>query len=390
VTLFSVGQSLLLALEDRTRASGTFVTRAGPALLAPDSNLYLSLAASSESLLGSPWPRMLYPLLLSVGNALGNATLFVVVLQSVAAVLAGLALHTVTAQATNEFGGVAASAVLLVNPLTAQWVRFILTDLLFLCLIIAAVVFASRFQEDLDRRAGAGVLISGVLALMLRPNGVLVLGSGLACLVLARSATRSGRATAFRLLSVSFVTALVLIAAAGASGPPAEGTLTSQFYDGIVVEGTDDVRVTITMPPHDDRDDKSIRPVAQYIARHPVAALRLVLARPLVEVTQLRPHYPMPINLAVGIIMLTLIAVSVVGSVDTRAKILRRTGAMFALPLLALIGATFASPEGRYGWAPLIALAPLAGIGVARVGECILGLVRPEVSAGGQVTGTDA
>ncbi len=369
--LFAVGQLLLFLLEDRTRASGTYVTPQGIALIAPDSRTYLSMAESIPSILSAPWPRWGYPSLLLVGDLLGNATLFIVLLQSVAAILAGFVLHTVSVRSSNEYGGIAASAALLLNPLTAQWVRFVHTDLLFLCLVVAAVGLAVRHFDVGDRRGASGLVLVGIAATLLRPNGVLVLGAAVACIVMARQQPRRSPARLAQFLGVWVVTAVLLFAAADASGPPAEGSIPSQLYGGVVVEGTDHVRVTIAMPAAVNPEDDSLRAAASYAIRHPLATLRLGTARMLVEIAQVRRHYTSLTNLAVAAVMLLFFSLLAAGAFDPRSARLRRIGMYFSVPLLLLIGATFAVPEGRYGWAPLIALAPLAGVGAGRAAESL-------------------
>ena len=91
------------------------------------------------------------------------------------------------------------------------------------------------------------------------------------------------------------------------------------------------------------------------------------MTRVVVELAQVRPHYPNAVNVAVGSAMAFLLVALLLGAFHARARRLREVGITVALPLLLLIGATFAVPEGRYGWAPLVALLPLAGVGAERV-----------------------
>ena len=369
LVLFANGQALLLVLAERTRASGAFVTRQGLALLAPDSNYYLGLSASLETVLEAPWTRWGYPLLLLLGDRLGSATTFIVILQSAVAILVGVALQATVARTAGPVGGLVAGAAFLVNPLTAQWVRFVLTDFLFFSLVLTAVLLTLRYSTEarhLQATGAIGAALAAVGATMLRPNGVLVLGATAVCIVALRAKQRR-RATRGALQAAVWVlTGSLLMVAAEASGPPAEGSTASQLYDGVVIEGTEATRFTITMPVAADPEDESMRAAALYAARHPLPTLGLALARIAAEIAQVRPHYSRFTNLAVTLVILPYLLLIAIGLSDPRAAELRRICLTFAVPLLLLIGATFAVPEARYGWAPLLALAPLAGVGAAR------------------------
>lgn len=157
--------------------------------------------------------------------------------------------------------------------------------------------------------------------------------------------------------------AIALGLGTAATGPPAEGTFDAQLRAGVVIEGTEEVRTTIGMPPSDRQG------VIGYAADHPVATARLFLARVLTEVAQVRRHYPPLVNIAVGTAVAGLALLASIGLLVPRGAALRAPTLLVALPLMAIVGATFAVPEGRYGWAGLVALAPAAGIGAAAIIE---------------------
>lgn len=364
--LFLVGQAVLLALGSWTRASGTFVTTEGIALISPDSRTYLSIAGSPSEILSQPWTRWAYPFLLYVVELTGFGLSLLVVLQAIALVLATVLLHTMTAEAAGERSGLIVAAIMLANPLVAQWVRFALTESLMLTGLIVAMWFATRPSLATERTSVIGLIAVGVLLSMLRPNGVLVLGAGIAVVVATRSRHSSRSRRLCNLATVWAATGVLVGASAVVSGPPGEGSITSQLYGGVVIEGTAEVRTTINMPEAADADDERTSAAIEYALSNPAAVTRLALTRIVVELAQVRPHYPTVVNAAIGIAMALLLAAFVLGASDPRAIRLREVGLTFALPLLILIGATFAVPEGRYGWVPLVALLPLAGAGTDR------------------------
>lgn len=381
IVLFATGQLALLLLGERTRAAGTFVTSDGITLLAPDSRTYLSIAETPASIFAQPWTRWIYPLVLHAGDLIGFGPSLVVGVQAIAIITAAVLLHTMTAEVAGERSGLIAATILLVNPLSAQWVRFALTETFMLAGVIAAVWFGTR-RELAERRGPIVGLVSVGLALsLLRPNGVLVLGAGVAVIVLARSGHLPRRSRWLRAGAVWVVTGVLLGASAVVSGPPAEGNIAAQLYSGVVIEGTEEVRTFVPMPAPTDAADESVRAAIGFAVSNPISVARLAATRLVVELAQVRPHYPNAVNLAIGVAMAMLLVVMVLGASDRGARRLRGVSLTVALPLMLLIGATFAVPEGRYAWAPLGALLPLAGIGTER----ILTALRPSRARRGAV-----
>lgn len=358
----AAGQALLVALRPVTRASSDGVTASGVALLSADSVGYLDLAASADWLTETPWNRLLYIVLLRIGDAFGDPATFVVALQLVALVVASTIAHRLATDVAGRWAGVAATSVLAVNPLVAQWARFVLTEILFFALIIAVLWAGRRVLANAEDGWSALLLVAlGLLPALLRPNGILVLGSALTILALR---ARFGPRALLILLTWAMV-AVGLWSGLMAAGQPAERSLTEQLHGGIVVEGADHVRTTVTMPAPLDLTDSSMGAALDYALQHPVATVRLATTRIAVESAQTRRHYPRPVNLAVGIAMIALFVLAAIGATQPRSRTLVRAALILGLPLLLMVGATFATPEGRYGWSYLTLLAPLGGIGSA-------------------------
>jgi len=357
-----LGQGLLNALGSVTRASSEGVQVDGIGLLSADSVVYLELAASDAWPLDTPWNRSLYIALLRVGGLLGDATTFIVVVQILALVVAA-ALAFRTAQSIGgPVAGAIAAIVVAVNPLTAQWARFVLTETLFIGLMLTVLWATHQLLERVHRRHVPVVLVTATtLAALLRPNGIMVLGGALTLLVLERTHRRRG----VLLLGVWTMVIVGLTAGLIAAGHPSERTITEQLHAGVVIEGAEHVVMTIAMPAPRDHEDTTLIAGLRYAVRHPIAVLRLALTRIIVEVAQARTHYPPPVNVAVGTAMVLLLGTALLGAREPAARSLRRAVVVLGAPILLLVGATFATPEGRYGWGALILLAPLAGVGTA-------------------------
>jgi 4-amino-4-deoxy-L-arabinose transferase-like glycosyltransferase len=362
--LLVLGQGILVLLGPLTRAADPLGGAADLALLAADSDLYLSRSADLTDIAAMPWTRWTYLLLLHVGHLLGDAAQFVVIVQVIAAIVAGALLHHLGTSLAGPSAGWVSAAVLLVNPMTAQWVRFVLTETLAYTLIVVLLWSAWRLASTASRRAPVTCsLVTAILVTFLRPNGLLLLGSALTLIILS---TQRGRTRAALILAVWGAVASGMFLALEATGQPAEGTFASQLYDGVIVEGAEHVRTVRPMPTPADRDEVSNRAAVEYGFDHPLAVTQLIVSRVAVESIQVRRHYPSVVNLAFGSAMLVLLVASAAGWRDPRTTLLRRPVVVLGLPLMALVGLTFAVPEGRYGWAYLVLLSPLAGVGTAR------------------------
>ncbi len=366
----AAGQALLAALRPMTRASSDGVTSSGIALLSADSVGYLSLATSADWLTATPWNRLLYIALLRIGQGSGDPANFIVAVQLIALVLASAIAHRLATDLAGRWAGLAATLVLAVNPLVAQWAQFVLTETLFFTLIMATLWAGRRVLINAEDRRSALLLATlGLLAALLRPNGVLVLGSALTIV----SLRTTGRRRVLLILLTWAVVGVGLWSGLMAAGQPAERSLTEQLHGGIVVEGADHVRTAMTMPAPRDPADVSMGAAFEYILRHPVATTRLAVTRVTVESVQVRRHYPRAVNLAVGLAMSLLFVLAAAAATQQRCRALLRAALLVGVPLLLMVGATFATPEGRYGWGYLVLLAPLGGIGFATV------LRRPHV-----------
>lgn len=363
--LLSVGQLFLLLVAPLTRASGTFSEIRGLAILVPDSKGYLQSAASLEGVFSWQWMRVGYPFLLYVVGIFGDPAQLIIVVHVIALLVAATMLQSHLDGLVGGVPATFATAVLLVNPMTAQWVRIVTTESVFFALVIIISVLSHKILAgSRSPTIWVGYFTAACFALITRPNGIFVLSSALALLLVA---CMRGRVRVLALVSFWLIVLAVLPAFNAAVGPPSEGSLTSQLYDGVVVEGTDHVRVTIEMPTPREATDESSTAAIRYAVEHPLATMRLGTTRVAYETLQMRPHYPAVVNIAFGAAMLAYLIAAALGWRQPGARISRSIFLTLGIPLLLLTAATFAVPESRYGWAYLLPLAPLSTFGIARV-----------------------
>jgi len=362
--LLALGQSALLLVAPLTRANGTFAQRSGPAVLVPDSAVYLDPQSLSD-VFALPWTRWGYPLLLSLGGTSAESALGAVIVNALALFGGGYVIHRVTKARSGSAAALVAAAIVVANPMTAQWVRIVSTEAVFFGTVAIITGLGIRVLGGTARWSDKAVLLlMALLAAFTRPNGFLV---ATAALIISASAQRPGLRRSLMTAAVFATAALLLPFAYTATGPPSEGSLTQQLYTGVVVEGTEHVRMTIAMPEPVDPDDTTLGAAARFALSHPLATARLAGARLAVETAQVRRHYPAVVNIAFAFAMLLLAGSVAVGWGDARSRHARTVSLVIGTPLMLLTMATFAVPEGRYGWAYLLPLAPIAGTGIDRV-----------------------
>lgn len=117
--LLSVGQLFLLLVAPLTRASGTFSEIRGLAILVPDSKGYLQSAASLEGVFSWQWMRVGYPFLLYVVGIFGDPAQLIIVVHAIALLVAATMLQSHLDGLVGGVPATFATAVLLVNPMTA-------------------------------------------------------------------------------------------------------------------------------------------------------------------------------------------------------------------------------------------------------------------------------
>jgi hypothetical protein len=374
--LVIIGQALLIALGPLTRASRAYGGSAGTggtALLSSDSEYYLGLAQMQGSFGSIPLTRIAFPSILRLGSHLGSAETFAVAVNVLAMILAGAALYQMgVAYGGTRSAGILTSAAFTVNPLTAQWVRFVLTETLNYTLTIGMIWAITRFSAQRSPRTALFAILMGVLLALLRPNGALVLAGGLAALFAITSrAARPVRARRVLLHALIWTSAL-LFAFMGSREPdprvPAtSAVITDRLYNGVVVEGTPEVLVTTSMPPAHDLAEATFTGALRYVLDHPIAVAKLGILRVGYETIQLRPHYPTIVNVAIGIGFTAFLLFVALGARVTRSRALQTTVLLISIPQMALVAATFAVPESRYGWTYLVTWCVWAGIGADRL-----------------------
>lgn len=279
----------------------------------------------------------------AISAFLGVGTAGVVGLQIAVAALAALALYDLGRQLSGRLAGLLASGALILNVEIAWWHTYVLTDSLYISLVVLSTWFIHR-AVDRGRwwYGAAAVLVFG--AALLRPNGwILVPVGGVYGVFRTRESRwlRWGAAT---------VAVLAFLAGAAFIGPFRRAIQAEnpglELQRGTVIEGYDGWRLPMPIEPSDFREGwvGSLG----YAVRHPWSSARLAVCRIAAELLHARPMYSARHNVVVVLVVLALYPFAVFGCLRLRRAPLARLLGMVIASHLLIVALTFADWDGRF------------------------------------------
>jgi len=328
----------------------------------PDSSVLLSAALRLPELKAEHVTKLVVLVLLRVDAAMGLEGWGLVAVQVIMLGVASVATGLFVAARWGRRAGSLAAAALALNPQITQWAKTIMTDSLFMSMMVLLVLVLARVIEQRDPRALALVLGLAFLAVLLRPNG---LGAAVGVLFVLTMLLPRLRLLAATLGLVS-IAAVVVLSPVFVTPGGEENTLAARTYEGLVIWVAPD-DVSISMPAPADPTDLSNTALVRYAAAHPAAVLNLGLQRVAWELIQVRAHYPRLVNLITGMLMVAVAGLTAVGAYAARGSSLNRAVVPVCVGLALVIAATWAIAEGRFGWAMMATWAPWIGIGLDRL-----------------------
>ncbi|MCP9783293.1 hypothetical protein KBY83_08155 [Cyanobium sp. WKJ7-Wakatipu] len=302
-------------------------------VLVPDSGFYLDGAKRFPLLLPQQRTYLGMILYLRLCSFLGPAAWLAVVGNAAAVWLASLALWQIAARWAGPRAGWIAAGIWLLNPLTAQWTRYVLTEPLFYSAVIGWLWLALF-------RPGWPLLIFSGIAGSLRPNAFTLLAAAITWIFALRVRPGSRAVLLIALGWTGLLAALVLVAPLVS---PVAMKVPQLIAQGTVIHSHPELDVSM--------------------ASGPLAILRLMALRIAWELGQWRPWYSLRFNLFIVVSMFAFYAVSLRGAWLTRGSRLFWAVVLVSLPSMAVIAATWAIHEGRFGWWFLVAWIPWAAIG---------------------------
>jgi 4-amino-4-deoxy-L-arabinose transferase-like glycosyltransferase len=278
--------------------------------------------------------------LIAFCQMIGSGLPGVVAVQLMMAGLAALALYDLGRRLHGESAGLFAAGLFAANPDIARWNAYILTDSLYISLVILAVWSTHKAFE---RRRYWYVLAAAVLvaATLIRPNGsVLVLVSLLyLCSGIKRRRLRYLAIAAILLASILSALALLRFYTLHYGDNPA----TALRY-GITGISEWDVR----MPSEPGPFAGEWTDLIGYVARHPFASLRLGATRVAIELIHARPFFSFKHNALLLLSLPVIYLLALVGLRLSRNRSLVRLVVLTIVAHLAVVAATYADWDGRF------------------------------------------
>ena len=340
---------------------------------APDTEGYLLAAANLPSLEAHHVTKLAYLGLLRLDQALALQGWGVVAIHVLMLVAGGTVLLRYLLARWTRRVGLIGVAVLVLNPNITQWTKVLLTESVFMALLVIIVVLLASER----RRSILGGAFLGVLAALVRPNGI-----GALLGVSAVVASRMPRARLVTFLVASSAIAVTVVATPAFQSPGgSENTLAARTYEGLVIWAEPhDVR--ITMPTSSTPDDLTNTAVIRYAMEHPVAVAELGVRRIVAELTQVRPHYPMVVNVIIAMQMVVFFSLASIGLVRARRDPITPSILAVSAGLLLAIAGTWAIAEGRFGWAMFATWSPWVAIGAEAVWSRTERLLGPTRTGG--------
>jgi len=265
----------------------------------------------------------------------------VVFIQLLFAAAAAVALYDIGRRLHGRVAGLFAAGLYVANPDIARWNAFILTDSLYISLVILSVwcVHTAALRKRYWYITAAAALCAAALV---RPNGLFLLAVAVLYLVSRAIEHKSLRRVAVSALVLAFV--LGAFAASrffqGGSKDHPEATL----RNGIT--GINEWRVPMPSDPAPVEGEGAA--VFSYVARHPLASFRLGITRVFVELIHVRPFYSFRHNLVLLMSLPFLYLLALMGLKVQRDRSLTRLLLLAIGSQLFVVAITFADSDGRF------------------------------------------
>jgi len=285
-----------------------------------------------------------YIALLAASTAAGFGAGGVVALQIVMAAVATVLLYELGRRVAYPSVGIIAAGLFVLNVDIARWHAYILTDSLYISLVVVAA-YAIHIASERGGWRYAAAAAALVAAALVRPHGRL-LAIAAAVYWVARRPSHASRA-------VAVAAAVALI---GAAAITARGALRAEaespgrwLGEGVVIWADPESR--LPMPGETGAltaaGATSAAPLA-YAVRHPLATSRLAASRIGLELLHARRFYSTAHNAAVVVTLGPTYVLAVLGFLRLRDRPLAWLLAGIAGLHFLMVAATFADWDGRF------------------------------------------
>jgi hypothetical protein len=328
----------------------------------------LSYITGAQALLhGQPWSGrpggwLVLRLVIAASLLASSGLAGVVAVQIVMAAVASVAQYVLARTLGGRAAGLLAVGLLVLNPDSARFHAYILTDSLYTSLLIVVVLAMSHAREaPVGRWPVISVALSMVMAL-LRPNGWLLPPIALAWWLGPRCAGRRRRLAVAVCLLVGGLGVLTVTSVRAVL----QFERTDEYFrSGQII--ADLTQPTISMP-----QQPALVPLPVYILDHPNESAALGVARIVAEVAHVRPMYSVRHNTLILVLLPAMYIFAAFGYARAHQQPLATLLAVVIGIHLASVTLTGADWDGRYLLFVLPLVCILAACGVtsyARTGR---------------------
>jgi 4-amino-4-deoxy-L-arabinose transferase-like glycosyltransferase len=265
----------------------------------------------------------------------------VIFIQLLFAAAATVALYDLGRRLHGRRAGLIAAGLFVANPDIARWNAFILTDSLYISLVVLSVWCV----DTAARRKRSWYIVAAAAlaaAALVRPNGLFLLAVAVLYLVSRAIAHKKLR----RLAVLSIVLAFVLGAIAASRFYSASSKDHPEVTLRNGITGIHQWRVPM---PFDPAPVKGEWPALfSYVAGHPFASVRLGITRVLIELIHVRPFYSFRHNLVLLITLPFLYLLALMGLKVNHDRPLTHLLLLAIGSQLFVVAITFADWDGRF------------------------------------------
>ncbi len=299
-----------------------------------DSNFYINSAERFPDLL--PQQRLYsgMAIIVKFASLIGPTKWVFVILNSIFVIVSGDLLWQITKKYSSNFCAWIAVYVWLLNPLTAQWTRWLMSETLYFSAVIIWLwifIFQSSFL----------LLLFSALTTTLRPNAFTLFGAAVICSYVVKQKLNFRQIII--LISLSILVFLILIYYVFASNDDAKTYLIESFSNGQVIWNMPETFIDFSSSP--------------------LYYIDLFLRRIGWELIQVRPWYSLKNNFFITIFMSSFYILSIRGAWFIKESKLLIAITFITVTSLIVIGFTWSIYEGRFGWWFLVSWIPLVAIG---------------------------
>jgi 4-amino-4-deoxy-L-arabinose transferase-like glycosyltransferase len=306
------------------------------------------LDGASNLLAGRPFQEkqtsyLGYVVAVAFFQSLGASTKGMVIFQIAVAALAALALYDLGRQLSGRFAGLLAAGLLIVNIDIARWHIYVLTDSLYISLVVLSTWFIHRAAEKAKWwYAGTAVLV--LCAAFIRPNGWVIVPITAVYWIVRARVRQWVKYGAAALTLLTFLAGTAFIGSFR-QGIQAEGP-DMWLRQGVVIWQYNGWRVPMPVEPHDS-EDGWVGSLG-YPLRHPWPSARLAVGRVALELLHARPFYSATHNALVVIAVLMLYPLAVLGYLRLKSAPLARLMSAIIGSHMLIVALTFADWDGRF------------------------------------------